>query len=130
MEISKKGSEETRIFNENKRVKVRTLEGEKFIGRFEIIDQNSIKIKDNIIFLDSISNIKSRSVVAGIGRVLLIITGSYMLLTSPLVALAAGSNTGLYLSGIGTAFILTGIFHNVLVRNQKNNNWTYKIIEE
>lgn len=130
LEISKIGSEQTRIFKENKRVKIKTIEGDKFIGRLQIVNPETIEIKGNIIPLNSISNIKNRSVVAGVAGTLLIITGPFIMTASPIAALISGSSAGFLVLSTGVAVTLSGIFFNEFARNYRNNKWTYKITEE
>ena len=131
LEMTKTGTEKVRSFKENKRVKLKTLEGEKYIGRFQIIDEQTIEIEGNIIPLNTISNIKSRSIVAGIAGTGLIIYGS-------IVALVGGfehmwpNNTQLGNGFLvaGAIIISSGIFFNEFARNQRSDKWNYKITEE
>lgn len=130
LEMSQNGSDKTRTFKENKRVKVKTNEGEKYIGRFTIVDNNTIEIKGNNIPLDSILNIKSRSVVAGIAGTILIIYGSLWMAAGGMLHIYPGEpqvGNGLLIAGavLGSA----GIFFNEFARNQRNDTWSYKIAE-
>lgn len=133
--MSKSGTEKVRIFKENKRVKVKTIHGEKLIGRFKIIDEQTIEIEGYVIPLNTISNLKSRSVVAGIIGTVLIIAGAYLAVISPFVAVAvalsgSGSSVGSILLIGGFAMTYSGIFFNEFARNYRlKNNWTYNIIE-
>lgn len=130
LEISRTGSETSRIFKENKRVKLKTISGEKHIGRFQILNAEDIEIEGNIIPLSTIKNIKSRSVVAGIVGTILIISGPYFLGISPMTALVYGSTTGFIFAAGGVVMTLTGIFFNEFTPNQRNTKWAYKIIEQ
>lgn len=131
LEMSKSGTDKVRTFKENKRVKVKTLEGKKYIGRFQVIDNNTIEIKGNRILLEIIENIKSRSVVAGIAGTVLIIYGSLWMAAGGMLHIYPGEpkvGNGLIIAGavLGSA----GIFFNEFARNQRNDNWSYKIIEK
>lgn len=132
--MSKVGSQKSRVFKENMRVKVKNLDGEKYIGRFEIIDANSIEIEGNVIPLSAISNIKSRTAIAGIASTAIILYGVVVLVVG-YVSIAIGGasgNTGyVALGAISAAIVSTGIFFNEFARNYRHRNeWTYKIIEE
>lgn len=129
LEISKNGADKVQTFIENKRVKLKTVEGEKYIGRFKILDANTIEIKGNMIPLDSIANIKSRSVGAGIVGTFLIISGGYLVIISPMVALVAGSTAGFTMLFGGAGMTLSGIFFNQFARNHRNTKWSYNIID-
>lgn len=130
LEISRTGSETSRIFKENKRVKVKTITGEKYIGRFQILNADDIEIEGNIIPLSSIKNIKSRSVVAGIVGTVLIISGPYFLGISPIMALVYSSTAGFIFAGGGVVTTLAGIFFNEFAPNHRNTKWAYKITEQ
>ncbi|MFO8148081.1 MAG: hypothetical protein ACQEWG_08450 [Bacteroidota bacterium] len=129
LEISETGSDKSILFEQNKRVKIKTITGEKYIGRFQISDANTIEIKGNNIPLNSIENIKSRSVVAGIVGTVLIISGAYFLVISPIVALAISSGAGIAFVFGGVAMISSGIFFNEFAKNHRNTKWSYKIID-
>ena len=131
LEMTKTGTEKIRTFKENRRVKIKTSEGEKYIGRFQIIDDHTIEIEGNIIPLNSITNIKRRSIVAGIAGTALIIYGSLYALVGGLEHLWPNNTqigNGLFV--IGAVFISSGIFFNEFARNQRSDKWTYKIIEK
>jgi len=129
LEISETGSDKSRLFEENKRVKVKTITGEKYIGKFQILDANTIEIEGNNIPLNSIKNIKSRSVVAGIVGTVLIISGAYFMIISPIVALAVSSSSGIAFVFGGVVMISSGILFNEFAKNHRNTKWSYKIID-
>lgn len=137
LEMSKTGSEKTRVFKENKRVKVKTLDGGKYIGRFQILDANTVEIEGNIIPLNSISNIKSRSILAGITGTILIIAGvatifygNVLMLATAITLGAISPTVGVVVGIAGIAITAAGIFFNEFAKNHRNNGWTYKIIGE
>lgn len=134
LEMSKIESEKRRVFKENKRVKVKTFDGGKYIGRFQILDANTIEIEGNIIPLSSILNIKSRTAMAGIVGTAIIIIGVGVLAIGYVGMAIHGISdyTGLYfLGGISAAIISTGVFFNEFARNYRHKNqWIYKIIDK
>ncbi len=131
LEMTKTGTEKIRTFKENKRVKIKTEDGEKYIVRFKISDEQTIKIEGNSIPLNTISNIKSRSIVAGIAGTGLIIYGTLVTLVGGLEhSWADNPQVGNGLFVAGAIIISSGIFFNKFARNQRNDKWNYKIIEK
>lgn len=121
---NKKTQKKVRI-TENKRIKVVTTDGKKYVGKFSIIDDTTIKIDENSIALDSIATIQKRSVFSSIARPVLIVLG-----TVSLVGAIAGAAYGGYgyiatliLVPIGTPMVLIPLSAN----RHKNENWSYTI---
>ncbi len=131
LEISKTGSDKVKLFKENKRVKLKTLEGEKYIGRFQIINSENIEIEGNIIPLRDIENIKSRSVVAGIAGTAIIIYGAVIVGTGIIVGSMVGTDPVLLIAiAMGGTVLSSGIFFNEFAKNHRNTKWSYKIIDQ
>ncbi|GHA44282.1 hypothetical protein GCM10007103_26890 [Salinimicrobium marinum] len=129
--MSKTRTDKVRTFKENKRIKVKTTEGVKYIGRLHIVDNNTIKVEGFNIELHRITNIKSRSIGAGIAGTGLIIFGSFLTLSGGLLHMWPNQQqTGNGLLTAGAIIVSSGIFFNEFARNQRSNKWTYKIIEE
>ena len=58
LSFSEPGSDKVIIFKENKRVRVKTIDGGKITGKLKIVDENQVKIKNIIIPISSIIMIK------------------------------------------------------------------------
>lgn len=138
LEMSKSGTDKVRIFKENKRVKVKTIKGGKYIGRYHIVDNKTIEIDGSFIPLNIVSNIKSRSIVAGIAGTILIMVGIVTIAYGNILMLASVATLGLVISPsvgalVGLAGIVitaTGIFFNEFAKNYRHKReWTYRIIE-
>lgn len=130
LKISKTGSDKVKLFEENKRVKVKTVEGEKHIGRFQIIDDQNIAIKGKIIPLSSIANIKSRSVVGGIAGTFLIVYGAVVLGVGLIVGSSFGTQSDIYIvGGMGAVIMASGILFNEFAKNHRDQKWSYKIVD-
>ena len=131
LEISSIGSDKVKIFKENKRVKVKTLQGEKFIGRFQIMDGKNIEIEGNIISLNDIENIKSRSIAAGIAGTGLIIYGAVVVVVGIVVGLNFANTPDIFIvGGFGAIIMGSGIFFNEFAKNHRSTKWSYKIIDQ
>lgn len=130
LEISSTGGDRMKLFKENKRVKVKTIQGEKYIGRFPIIDSQNIEIEGNIIPLSSIANIKIRSIVAGIAGTVLIVYGAFVVGVGLVYRSAFDTPTAVYISAVFGGLIVTpGIFFNEFAKNHRNQKWLYKIVD-
>lgn len=60
--LQRKDSSATTFLKENKRIKVKLLNGKVHVGKFIIVNDSTISIRNNEISLDSIAKIKRRSV--------------------------------------------------------------------
>lgn len=131
LEMYHSGKEKQRIFKENRRVKVKTLDGEKYIGRFRIIDNQTIEIEGNRIPLSHIGNIKSRSIVAGIAGTLVTIYGATVFLGGILMlAIFPRDSLSFGIFSAGAIIMTSGILFNEFARNQRSSKWSFKITEE
>ncbi len=129
IQLTKNETGKVKLFKENKRVKVKTLDGKKFIGRFTIINESTISVKGQEIKLENIERIKSRSVGAGIAGTFLTTAGYIGLGFSAIVILVDPSNA-LKAAIISLAVGGSGIFINEFVATHKSSKWNYKIIEQ
>ena len=117
----------TAFFKENKRVRIKTVDGELHRGRLKIIDNQTILIDGEAIALDSVLQIKRHSLAVTIISVTLIVAGTIlfttaMILAEPIGQAIVGTFTGLIVSG---AAILP------LIPNKHNSKrWTYNIEED
>lgn len=123
--LENKKTQKKLLITENKRIKVVTTDGKKYVGKFSIIDDTTIKIDENSIALDSIATIQKRSVFSSIARPVLIVLG-----TVSLVGAIAGATYGGYgyiatliLAPIGTPMVLIPLLSN----RHKNENWSHTI---
>ncbi len=114
---------------ENKRIKITTVDGSKYVGKFSIIDDKTIKIEENTIPLDSITTIQKRSVFASIFRPVLLVVGTSFCILSVAVASYGGGlvpNFTVITAPIG----LTSLAIPLLSDKHKSKNWSYAIQNE
>ncbi len=110
---------------ENKRIKIVTTDGTKYVGKFSIVDEKTIKIDGTLIDLDSIATIQKKSIFYTIIRPILIIEGS-----SSVFVGVAGAFAGGYGLMLTAAFLPIGIpmvLLPMLESKHKNKEWSYKI---
>ena len=87
--LIKNTSSDTTFLKENRRIKVKTLDGKSVAGKFSVINDREIKIKETVIAVDSIISIKKASTFTAIARPISIFVGGTFLLGG-VAALAAG----------------------------------------
>ena len=129
IKISSPTSEKEVIIKENKRIKIRTIEGDKISGRFRMVENNAIKIKDQTIALTNIESIKRNPLF-------LSIFGTGFLIYGGALAVGLGAILGIFIqpSGIllaipGAAMIYAGIKSpNILKNYQAADNWGFEVI--
>lgn len=111
---------------ENKRIKVLTKTGEKFAGRFMVLDQNSIVVNGVILNLNEIGTIKKHPLLDSImihlnifhsGTITIMVAAAF--LCSPLVL-------------VGMSIVVCGVYGvnkspNVKKAYKVENNWVFKI---
>lgn len=113
---------------ENKRIRVKTIEGKAYKGKFSIIDNNTIAIRKDTIALSSIVKIRKQSFVSGTISTIFKIYGGTILVYGLTYAVQGGlaSAIGLIIimpigAAIGSiSFIING-------SNHKSSMWEYKI---
>ena len=97
--LIKTTSADTTFLKENRRIKVKTVDGKSFAGKFSIINDSEINIKGRIISMDSIVSIRKASTFSAIASPVSIIVGG---------ALLVGAIGGLAAGGYG--FLMTAAF--------------------
>lgn len=122
--VHKKNSEKTKEIAENKRIKVVTVDGKKYYGRFTIIDSASILIEGNAVALDSITRIRRRSLFGTIVNPIVVVFGTVLIIAA--AAFGPGPYGGFYV----VAFLPPGITMvsiAAISSSYKSKNWEYSI---
>lgn len=121
-------NEETTI-KENKRIRVITADGKKLSGRFHIVDENSIMIKNTVINLDSIVKLKRHPL-------LLSLITDYHFIYFGSIIVGAAIIVAAYAQEVGVlVFAIPGILMihagwkgvNFLGSYKIKDNWKYEI---
>lgn len=115
---------------ENKRIRIKTMDGEKFTGRFKILDNEHFIIKNNIIELSKIEILKKHPLIMSIiinGGLYYIGSGMVVL---PLILYPFTQDASAFLYAIpGTGLIYAGAKSpNILKGYDKSKGWKYGII--
>lgn len=129
IEITNTNNGKIKIFNENVRLKIRTLDRKKHVGKIHFLDNQTIIIGDEYIKTDSILSIKRQPLFLGTAKTILLIAGFSNIATSLVTTFTAGNTPFLFFTIGSGAIISTGLIENI---NSKHSNkkWTYKIIEK
>ncbi len=121
-----------KIIKENRRIRIKTVNKDKFKGRFKIIDNSRICIKNDTIAIQDISYIRKDPFALKI-----VITGGLIYLGSSLIIVglvfdafgAATAISGSTLSITGVGVLGLGFLSPVLIPSKKTkNNWHIEIV--
>jgi translation initiation factor 6 (eIF-6) len=102
IEITNIKTGKTKVFEENQRVKIRTLNGKKIIGALHFSDSETLMINKHTIKLDSLQSIKKQQKTLGVIRTIVLATG-LTVVGSSLIAASKGNNSAFLLFTIGSA---------------------------
>lgn len=126
LKLTHKQKDRLKFLKENRRIKVFTKDGNKYKGRFSIIDSETIEIKGEKIDLANISVIRKKDIGTSITKVVGLGIG-----TSVIIASAVSSNIFTIL--IGTTFgigfdILALAVPEIAIGELDNQRWSYSTI--
>lgn len=123
--MERKGKDRQIVIRENKRIKLTTVDGKKFVGRFSILDDNTIQVKGATISLDSIATLQKHSTFSSIVRPVIILNGVACIVIG--IAGAASGGFGYLLTvtmiPIGTPMVLCNVFTN----KHRSERWSYRM---
>lgn len=118
-----------KYFEENQRIKVRTLDRKKHIGILKFQDGQTIIIKDKSIKIDSLQSIKNQS--KGLATVkTVVLAAGLATVASSLVAASKGQDAAFMLFAVGGGITIgAGLIEGVNA-NYTERKWRFKIIEK
>ena len=126
--LIKNTSNDTTFLKENRRIKVKTLEGKSIAGKFTIVNDSEININGRIISMDSIVSIRKASTFSAIVSPISTGIGS-ILIAGSIVMIAEGG-----LAVIGAALALPVALPLFIVPFTANKHpvkkWKYEIANE
>lgn len=128
-EITNIRTNKVKVFEENQRVKVRTLDGKKHVGNLQFSDNQTLLINNESIQMDSISSIKNQPKIFGTVKTVVLITGLAIVGTSVIVA-TGGGNAALLLFTVGSGVTLSAGIIEAINANNSKKQWAFKIIEK
>ncbi len=128
-EITNIKSGETKVYQENERVKIRTIDRKKLVGELHFVDNQTLSIGENTIKVDSILSIKAHPKVLGTVKTIVLITGLAIVATSVIVA-TGGGDAAFLLFAVGSGVTIGAGVLEGLNGNNSNRKWTFKIIDK
>jgi len=129
IEITNIESGKTKVYEENQRIKIRTLDGKKHVGAVTFTDNETIVVDNQSIKIDSLQSIKSQPKVMGTVKTIVLFTGLAVVATSLVVA-SGGGNAAFLLFTIGGGVTIGAGVLEALNTNNSDRKWTFKIIEK
>lgn len=129
IEITNIQAGKVKFFEENQRIKIRTLDRKKHIGILKFQDGQTIIIKDQYIKIDSLQSIKNQPKRLTVVKTVVLAAG-LATVASSLVAASKGQDAAfmLFTVGAGTS-IGAGLLEGVNA-NYTERKWKFKIIEK
>lgn len=129
IEITNVKTGKVKVFEENQRIKIRTLDGKKHIGNLKFSDSLSFTVNDQSVEIDSLQSIKKQpKTLATIKTVVLVVGLS--IVGSSLIAASDGNDAAFLLFTIGSGVTISAGLLEGINANNSNNRWKFKIIEK
>lgn len=132
--LIKTTSADTTFLKENRRIKVKTVNGKSIAGKFSVVNDSAIYIKGKIISMDSIVSIRKASTFSTILRTTSIsigtvaVVGGFAMATSETKGITSGAtnSAGIGLVIVGLPFLITPL----IVKKYPMKKWKYEIVNE
>ncbi|TDD98423.1 hypothetical protein [Flavobacterium cellulosilyticum] len=117
------------VYEINQRIKIRTLDGKKSIGKLNFSDNETILINKKSIKFDSIQSIQKQPKIFGTLKTIVLAAGLSLVGTS-LVAASNGKESAFLFFTIGSSIsISSGLLERINASNT-NRKCVFKIIEK
>lgn len=129
IEITNVKTGKTKYFEENQRIKIRTLDGKKHVGYLKFSDSLSFTVNNQSIKIDSLQSIKKQPKTMATIKTVVFITG-LAIVGSSLVAASDGNDAAFLLFTIGSGVTIGAGLLEGINANNSNNRWRFKIIEK
>ena len=118
-----------KFFDENQRIKIRTLDGKKYVGILKFSDSLTIIINNKSIKIDSLQSIKKQPKVLATVKTVILVAG-LTIVGSSLVVASGGGNAAFLLFTVGSGVTISAGLLEGINTNNSDNKWTFKIIEK
>lgn len=129
IEITNVKTGKIKYFEENQRIKIRTLDGKKHVGNLKISDSLSFTIGNQSVKIDSLQSIKKQTKIMATIKTVVLITGLAVVGTS-LIAASGGNDSAFLLLTIGSGVTISAGLLEGINGNNSNRSWKFKIIEK
>ena len=128
IEITNIHTGKVKVFKENQRIKIRTLDGKKHVGNLKILDSLCFSVNNQPIKIDSLQSIKNQPKVLGTVKTVVLITGLAVVGAS-IIAATGGSDSAFLLFTIGSGVTISAGLLEGLNANYSERKWIFKIID-
>jgi hypothetical protein len=129
IEVTNIQTGKVKVFAENQRIKIRTLDGKKHVGNLKILDSLSFTVNNQSVKIESLKSIKLQPKTLATVKTVVFATG-LAIVGSSLVAASEGNDSAFLLFTIGSGVTIgAGLLENINA-STSNNKWTFKIIEK
>ncbi|MDI1256345.1 MAG: hypothetical protein PSV16_09600 [Flavobacterium sp.] len=129
IEITNIKSGKIKVYEENQRIKIRTLDGKKHVGNLHFSEEGEVLVNNFPIKADNILSIKSQPKVLGTIKTVVLIAGLAIVGSSIIVA-TSGGEAAFMLFTVGSGVTITAGIIEALNTNNSNRKWTFKIIDK
>lgn len=128
IEITNIKTGKVKFFEENQRIKIRTLDRKKHIGILKFQDGQTIIIKDKSIKIDSLQSIKNQP--KGLATVkTVVLAAGLATVASSLVAASKGQDAAFMLFTVGAGTTIGAGLLEGINANYTERKWKFKIID-
>ena len=129
IEVTNIQTGKVKVFAENQRIKIRTLDGKKHVGNLKILDSLSFTVNNQSVKIESLKSIKLQPKTLATVKTVVFATG-LAIVGASLVAASEGNDSAFLLFTIGSGVTIgAGLLENINA-STSNNKWTFKIIEK
>lgn len=129
IEITNIHTGEVKFFEENKRVKIRTLDEKKRVGILKITDSLSFTVNGQSVKIDSVKSIKYQPKTLATVKTVVLVIGLATVGAS-LIAASKGNDAAFLLFTIGSGVTIGAGLLEGINANNSSNKWTFKISEK
>ena len=128
IEITNIRTGKVKVFEENQRIKIRTLDGKKHIGNLKISDTLSFTVNNQTVKIDSLQSIKYQPKTLATVKTVVLIVG-LAIVGASIVAAAGGNDAAFLLFTIGSGVTISAGLLEGLNANNADNKWIFKIVD-
>jgi len=128
LELTNIKTGKVKVFVENQRIKIRTLDHKKWIGNLKITDSVSFTVNNHKVAIDSLQSIKNQPKVLGTVKTVVLISG-LAIVGASLIAASGGSDSAFLLFVVGAGTTMSAGVIEGLNSNYTKRKWTYKIVD-
>ena len=129
IEVTNIQTGKVKVFTENQRIKIRTLDGKKHVGNLKILDSLSFMVNDQSVKIESLKSIKLQPKTLATIKTVVFASG-LAIVGASLVAASEGNASAFLLFTIGSGVTIGAGLLEGMNASTSNNKWTFKIIEK